>query len=84
MEILVKGTNFIAQKGVDGRKMGLLFLFEIMYDYDVGLAIKSINSIQNGFVENFILGCQEIIKTMQVLRNRKLMFGSICNALAVR
>lgn len=83
MNVLVKGTQFIMAKSLEGRKMGLLFLFEITYDYSTDIVIKCLNQIENGFYENTLLNNQDIVKGMQLIRNRKMMFGSICNALAI-
>lgn len=84
MDILVKGTDFISSKSLEGRKMSLLFLFEITFEYDTLLVIKGLNSIENGFFEKTLLNSQDIIQTMQILRNRKMMYGSICGAILLR
>lgn len=33
MNLLVQGTNFVMAKSVEGRKNGLLFIFEITNEY---------------------------------------------------
>lgn len=83
MNVLVKGTQYIMNKNLEGRKMGLLFLFQITFDYNTEIIVKCLNQIENGFYENMLLNNQDIIKGMQLVRNRKMMFGSICNALVI-
>lgn len=48
MHILIKGTDFIS-KSTEGRKLGLLFVFEITYDYNAALVIKCMNKVENGY-----------------------------------
>jgi hypothetical protein len=47
MSILIKGTDFIS-KTMEGRKNGLLFLFEITFDYNTDTVIKCMNQVENG------------------------------------
>lgn len=43
MHVLVKGTEFIAAKSLEGRKTGLLFIFEITYEYNTENMVKAMN-----------------------------------------
>ena len=82
MEVLVKGTEFISQKSTEGRKTGLLFIFDICNEYSTETVIKCLSAVRNGFFEDLLLKNQDIIQTIQTFRFRKLMYTAICNALA--
>lgn len=43
MHVLVKGTEFVGAKSLEGRKNGLLFIFEITYDYNTESMVKAMN-----------------------------------------
>ena len=67
---------------MEGRKTGLLFIFEICYKYNTEMVVNCINSISPGFFEAVIIDNQDIIKSIQAFRSRKIMYATLCNALA--
>lgn len=84
MEIAIKGTDFIFSKNLEGRKTGLIFIFDLAFNYNTSMIVNCMNSIKNGFFDHVLIDNQDIIKSIQAFRNRKLMYGALCNALVSR
>lgn len=58
MDITVQGTNFIFQKGIEGRKTGLYFFFELIFNYNSQYVINSMNASIPGFFEQSVIDNQ--------------------------
>ena len=54
MEIAIKGTDFIFSKNLEGRKTGLIFIFDLAFNYNTEMIVNCMNSIKNGFFDHML------------------------------
>eukprot|EP00919_Chromeraceae_sp_WS-2016_P001444 GHVR01003530.1.p1 GENE.GHVR01003530.1~~GHVR01003530.1.p1 ORF type:complete len:116 (+),score=8.08 GHVR01003530.1:1176-1523(+) len=72
----------IENLSIQGKRSALLFLFQMTFNYDIKSVLANINLIIPHYFETILMNSKDILQTMQIKRNKRKMFGSLCNAIA--
>lgn len=84
------GIEASAKQSIAGKKLGVLFVFKLLLNYDLNVVLNYVifrlfqmNLSSPNMFESLILGSEDIIRTMQFRRDRKMMYGALCKVIVM-